>query len=131
MQLVLFGNLSFDYFSLCVIDKIIGRPSLYPIVTIRITGLLVHIFAISFVFALSQLIICNLGTSTSGVKSVILLHISSITCATPRNGSTFVTLLHSIRCIFGIFDKHETFDIDTKEDFEIGKLLYKKFNKNL
>ena len=25
----------------------------------------------------------------------------------------------------------ETFDIDTKEDFEIGKLLYKKFNKNL
>ena len=25
----------------------------------------------------------------------------------------------------------ETFDIDTKEDFEIGKILYKKFNKNL
>ena len=25
----------------------------------------------------------------------------------------------------------ETFDIDTKEDFEIGKLLYKKFNKSL
>ena len=25
----------------------------------------------------------------------------------------------------------ETFDIDTKEDFEIGKLLYKKFRKNL
>ena len=25
----------------------------------------------------------------------------------------------------------ETFDIDTKEDFEIAKILYKKFKKNL